>query len=212
MEVTNTNDFGASGMFLAQGENRVIAGRTAENQLTYQRRSTVCLEWEGNRIRRKRQCQLPADYHSVATRMIEIDPSGAEIVVVDSHGHLQIYRVDYRNTSLVWQTPPIFGEGVAVGDLNGDNVPEIVATTGNFPPVALPGDTLAHAAAAEFYEQFVILEKTDNLYAAAWKSPPLEGKIVDLKIADVDNDDQNELIICLQNRKGSQIQLYAATR
>ena len=44
-----------------------------------------------------------------------------------------------------------------------------------------------------------------------WRSPLLNGQIVDMKIADADNDDLPELIICLRNQKGSQIQFYAIT-
>ena len=143
--------------------------------------------------------------------MIDIDPAACEMVVVNSEGYVRVYRVDNKTTNLVWQTPPLYGEGVAVGDLNGDNVPEIVATVGDFPPFASPTDTSVLADAAELYDPFVILEKQNDLYADRWKSPPLEGKIVDLKIADADNDDQNELIVCLQSRKGSRIQLYAVT-
>ena len=55
----------------------------------------------------------------------------------------------------------------------------------------------------EPYDQFVVLEKRDGLYAIAWKSSLLDGKIVDLKIGDSDNDDRDELILCLRNRSGS---------
>ena len=60
-EITNTDDLGAPGMFLAQGENRLIVGRTAADGLTYQGRSTVCLEWQGDRIRLKHPCPLDVD-------------------------------------------------------------------------------------------------------------------------------------------------------
>ena len=78
-------------------------------------------------------------------------------------------------------------------------MPEIVGTVKDLP------DTIA------FSDQFIILERKGDLYVEGWKSPLLDGQIVDMKIADADNDDREELIVCLRSRKGSQIQLYAAT-
>ena len=63
----------------------------------------------------------------------------------------------------------------------------------------------------ELSDQFIILEKKGDLYVESWRSPLLDGQIVDMKIADADNDDLPELIICLRSQKGSQIQLYVAT-
>ncbi len=190
-------------MFLAHGEDFFIAAETAVHQRDYTGKSTVCFEWRADGTLLSQPCPLPVDYHSVATDVMggDSDARGSEIFVVDLEGHLQAYQVDMNTTILSWQTPPLFGEGVAVGDLNGDDIPEIVVTTGN----------TQNQPDGELYDQFVILEKKSDLYTVGWTSNFLNGKIVDLKIGDADNDDQNELILALRNRQGSQILLYVAS-
>ena len=87
-----------------------------------------------------------------------------------------------------------------IGDLNGDGTPEIVGTVKNLP------------STREFSDQFIILEQKGDLYVEGWRSPLLDGQIVDMKIADADNDDLPELVVCLRGPEGSQIQLYAVTK
>ena len=191
--------FAEDSVCLAQGGERLIFGETDANQLTYRGQSTSCWVWRMGKIHLKHPCPLPVNYHSIATYVIAIDRFTSEVAVVDLEGHLQIYRIDNNTTRLLWQTPPIFGEGVAVGDLNGDGTPEIIGTVKN-PPSTL-----------EFADQFIILEQKGDLYVEGWRSPLLKGQIVDMKIADADNDDLPELVVCLRSQKGSQIQLYAVT-
>ena len=192
--------FAEDSVFLAQGGERLIFGETDANQLTYRGQLTRCWVWRMGKIHLKHPCPLPIDYHSIATRVVAIDRSTSEVAVVDLEGHLQVYHIDNNTTQLLWQTPPIFGEGIAIGDLNGDSTPEIVGTVKNLP------------STLEFSDQFIILEKKGDLYAEGWRSPLLDGRIVDMKIADADNDDLPELIVCLRNQKGSQIQFYAVTK
>ena len=185
---------------LAQGGERIIFGETDANQLMYRGQSTSCWVWRTGKIHLKHPCPLPVDYHSIATRVIAIDRFTSEVAVIDLEGHLQIYHIDNNTTQLSWQTPPIFGEGIAVGDLNGDGTPEIVGTVKELP------------STLELLDQFIILEKKGDLYVEGWRSPLLDGQIVDIKIADADNDDLPELIVCLRSQKGTQIQLYMATK
>ncbi len=144
-------------MFLVQGREWLIVGKTTADQLTYRGRSTNCWVWRAGKIHLKHPCRLPVDYHSIATRMAEIHQSTSEIAIVDLDGHLQVYHIDKSTPRLVWQTPPIFGEGLAVGDLNGDGVPEIVGAVKDLP------ETI------EFSDQFIILERKGSqiqLYGA----------------------------------------------
>ena len=121
--------------------------------------------------------------------------------MIDSDGHLRAYHIDPKTARLLWQTPPLFGEGIAIGDLDGDAIFEIATSLSA--PVELPS--------GELRDQFVVLENRHGVYTIVWKSPLLDGKIVDLKIDDADNDDRNEVILCLRNRSGTQIRLYVAT-
>ena len=191
--------FAEDSVLLAQGGERLIFGETDANQLTYRGQSTRCWMWRMGKIHLKHPCPLPVDYHSIATHVVAINRSTSEVAVVDLEGHLQIYHIDNNTTQLSWQTPPIFGEGVAIGDLDGDNIPEIVGTVKDLPTTL------------EFSDQFIILEQKGDLYVEAWRSPLLSGQIVDMKIADADNDDLPELIVCLRSQEGSQIQFYAVT-
>ena len=186
-------------IYLAQGGERMVFGETDANQLMYRGQSTSCWVWRMGKIHLKHPCPLPVDYHSIATRVIAIDRFTSEVAVIDLEGHLQIYHIDNNTTRLSWQTPPIFGEGIAVGDLNRDGTPEIVGTVKDLP------------STLELSDQFIILEKKGDLYVEGWRSPLLDGQIVDMKIADADNDDLPELIICLRSQKGSQIQFYTVT-
>ena len=192
--------FAEDSVCLAQGGERLIFGETDPNQLGYRGPLTSCWVWRMGKIHLKHPCPLPVDYHSIATRVTAIDRSTSEVAVVDLEGHLQVYHIDHNTTRLSWQTPPIFGEGLAIGDLNGDDTPEIVGTVKNLP------------STLEFSDQFIILEQKGDLYVEGWRSPLLGGKIVDMKIADADNDDLPELIICLRSQEGSQIQFYATTK
>ena len=192
--------FADDSVCLAQGGERLIFGKTDANQLTYRGRSTSCWVWRMGKIHLKHPCPLPVDYHSIATHVMAIDRSTSEVAVVDLEGHLQIYHVDNNTTQLSWQTPPIFGEGLSIGDLNGDGIPEIVGTVKNLP------------STLEFSDQFIILEQKGDLYVEGWRSPLLDGRIVDMKIADADNDDLPELIVCLRDQKGSRIQFYVVTK
>ncbi len=192
--------FAEDSVCLAQGAERLIFGETDANQLTYRGQSTRCWVWRMGKIHLKHPCPLPVDYHSIATHVGAIDRSTSEVAVVDLEGHLQIYHIDNNTTQLSWQTPPIFGEGVTIGDLNGDGTPEIVGTVKNLP------------STLEFSDQFIILEQKGDLYVEGWRSSLLDGRIMDMKIADADNDDLPELIICLRNQKGSQIQFYVVTK
>ena len=192
--------FAEDSVLLAQGGERLIFGKTDANQLTYRGQATNCWVWRTGKIHLKHPCPLPVDYHSVATHVVAIDRSTSEVAVVDLEGHLQIYHIDNNTTQLSWQTPPIFGEGITIGDLNGDGTPEIIGTVKNLP------------STLEFSDQFIILEKKGYLYVEGWRSPLLDGQIVDMKIADADNDDLPELIVCLRNQKGTQIQFYTANK
>ena len=199
-EANEVTTFAEDSVCLAQGGERLIFGETDPDQLTYRGQLTSCWVWRMGKIHLKHPCPLPVDYHSIATHVVAIDRSTSEVAVVDLEGHLQIYRIDNNTTQLSWQTPPIFGEGIAIGDMNGDGTPEIVGTVKNLP------------STLEFSDQFIILEQKGDLYVEAWRSPLLEGQITDMKIADADNDDLPELVVCLRNQKGSQIQFYAVTK
>ena len=192
--------FAEDSVCLAQGGERLIFGETDSNQLAYRGSLTSCWVWRMGKIHLKHPCPLPVDYHSIATHVIAIDRSTSEVAVVDLEGHLQIYPIDNNTTRLSWQTPHVFGEGIVIGDLNGDSTPEIVGTVKNLP------------STLEFSDQFIILEQKGDLYVEGWRSPLLGGQIVDMKIADADNDDLPELVVCLHNEQGSQIQFYAVTK
>ncbi len=199
-EDTVITTFAEESVCIAQGGERLIFGETDTNQLTYRGQSTRCWVWRMGKIHLKHPCPLPVDYHSIATHVIAIDRFTSEVAVVDLEGHLQIYRIDNNTTQLLWQTPPIFGEGIVVGDLNGDGTPEVVGTVKNLPTTR------------ELSDQFIILQQKGDLYVEAWRSPLLDGQILDMKIADVDNDDLPELVLCLRGQKGSQIQFYGTTQ
>ena len=193
-----------SPMLVAYGEDFFLAARTATNRSDYEVDSTVFFVRDAEGNQGTQPSALRVNYHSVAPRILSADSSNrsGEIVMIDSDGHLRAYHIDLQTARLLWQTPPLFGEGIAVGDLNGDAISEI-ATTLSTPDGVQDG---------EFHDQFVILERRQGLYNIAWKSPLFDGKIVDLKIDDSDNDDRDELILCLRSRNGSQIRLYAATK
>ena len=199
-EDTEVTTFAENSVLLAQGGERLIFGETDADQLTYRGQLTRCWVWRMGKIHLKHPCPLPVDYHSIATHVVAIDRSTSEVAVVGLEGHLQIYHIDNNTTQLSWQTPPIFGEGVAIGDMNGDSTPEIVGTVKNLP------------STLDFSDQFIILEQKGDLYVEAWRSPLLNGQIMDMKIADADNDDLPELVVCLRSQKGSQIQFYAVTK
>ncbi|MDE0043375.1 MAG: hypothetical protein OXT74_15155, partial [Candidatus Poribacteria bacterium] len=192
-----------SPMLIAHGADFFLAAKTATDSSNYEANSTVFLVRNAKGNQGTQPSALSVNYHSVAPRIlnaISSDRSG-EIVMVDSEGHLRAYRIDLQTARLLWQTPPLFGEGIAIGDLDGDAAFEI-ATSLSAPMEVQNG---------ELRDQFVILENRHGLYTIVWKSPLLDGKIVDLKIDDADNDDSNEVVLCLRNRRGSQIRLYAAT-
>jgi len=96
--------------------------------------------------------------------MINIDRNSGEIAVVHPAGHLQIYRIDDRTTRLAWQTPAIFDEGVAVGNLNGDGVPEIVGTVHHLPRLTSLEGSLDTADSVKLFDQFILLQRKGNLY------------------------------------------------
>ncbi len=192
-----------SPMLVAHGADFFLAAKVAANSSNYTADSTVFLVRNMKGAQGTQPSALRVNYHSVAPRILNAnaaDRSG-EIVLIDSDGNLRAYYIDTRVARLLWKTPPLFGEGVAVGDLDGDAAFEI-ATSVNSP---------AEVGSGEPQDQFVILKSRQGLYTIAWKSPLIDGKIVDLKIDDADNDDRNEVILCLRNRNGSQIRLYAAT-
>ena len=193
-----------SPMLVAHGANFFLAAKTAANQSAYEADSTVFFVRDAKGNQGTQPSALRVNYHSVATCILNANSSdrSGEIVMIDSDGHLRAYRIDPQTARLLWQTPPLFGEGIAVGDLDGDAISEIATTLSA--PAEVPN--------GELHDRFVILEKRHGLYTIAWRSPLLDGKIVDLKIDDADNDDRDELVLCLRNRNGSQIRLYAATR
>ena len=192
-----------SPMLVAHGADFFLAAKVAANLSNYTADSTVFLVRNVKGAQGTQPSGLRVNYHSIAPRILNAnaaDRSG-EIVLIDSDGNLRAYYIDPRVARLLWQTPPLFGEGVAVGDLDGDAAFEIVTSV----------NTPAEVGNGEPQDQFVILESRQGLYTIAWRSPLIDGKIVDLKIDDADNDDRNEVILCLRNRNGSQIRLYAAT-
>ncbi len=192
-----------SPMLVAHATDFFLAAKTATNHSNYEASSTVFVIRDARGNQGTQPSALRVDYHSIAPRILKADPSNrsGEIVMVDSEGHLKMYYINPQTSRLLWQTPPLFGEGIAVGDLDGDDTPEIAATL--TVPTEIQNGGL--------YDQFAILGEGEGLYTIAWKSPLLDGKIVDLKIDDADNDDRNEVVLCIRNRSGSQIRLYAAT-
>ena len=192
-----------SPMLVAHGADFFLAAKIAANSSNYGADSTVFLvrNTEGNQG--TQPSALSVNYHSIAPRILNANSSNrsGDIVMIDSDGHLRAYHIDPQTARLLWQTPPLFGERIAVGNLNGDAVFEIATSL----------SATAEVQSGEFQDQFVILENRHGLYTIVWKSPLLDGKIVDLKIDDADNDDRNEVVLCLRNRNGSQIRLYAAT-
>lgn len=192
-----------SPMLVARGTDFFLAAKTTTNQSNYEASSTVFVIRDARGNQGTQPSALRVDYHSIAPRILNANSANrsGEIVMIDADGHLRMYHINPQTSRLLWQTPPLFGEGIAVGDLDGDDTPEIAATL-NVPTKLQNG---------ELYDQFVILGNRQGLYTIAWRSPLFDGKIVDLKIDDADNDDRNEVVLCLRNRSGSQIQLYAAT-
>lgn len=193
-----------SPMLVAHGANFFLAAKTDKHNANYEGKSTVFFVRDVKGNQGTQPSALRVNYHSVASRILDADSSNrsGEIVMIDSDGHLRAYRIDPRSARLLWQTPPLFGEGIAVGDLNGDATVEIAATLATDP----------EGANGVLRDRFVILEERDGLYTIVWMGPSFEGKIVDLKIDDADNDDKHELVICLRNLSGSQIRLYAAAK
>ncbi len=193
-----------SPMLVAHGADFFLAATVAANSSNYTSDSTVFLVRNVKGGQGTQPSALRVNYHSIAPRIL--NPNAAnrsgEIVLIDSEGNLRAYYIDPQVARLLWQTPPLFGEGIAVGDLDGDAEYEIVTSV----------NTPAEVGNSETQDQFVILENRQGLYNIAWRSPLIDGKIVDLKIDDADNDDRNEVILCLRNRSGSQIRLYAATK
>ena len=193
-----------SPMLVAHGTDFFLAAKTMANQSNYQAGSTVFVIRDSRGNQGTQPSALHVDYHSVATQILNansLNRSG-EIAMIDVDGHLRMYHINPQTARLLWQTPPLFGEGITVGDLNGDDIPEIAAT------LNVPADLQNGVP----QDQFVILGKMHGLYTIAWRSPLFDGKIVDMKIDDADNDDKNELILCWRSLSGSQIRLYAATK
>lgn len=192
-----------SPMLVAHGADFFLAAKTSMNKSNYEVGSTVFVIRDAKGNQGTQPSALQVDYHSVAARILNANSSdrSGKIVMIDSDGHLRMYHINPQTARLLWQTPPLFGEGITVGDLNGDEIPEIATT------LSIP----AELQNGELQDQFVILGKKEGLYTIAWKSPLFDGKIIDLKIDDADNDDRNEVILCLRNRSGSQIRLYTAT-
>ena len=192
-----------SPMLVAHGADFFLAAKTETDSSNYEANSTVFLVRNAKGDRGTQPSALRVNYHSVAPRILSADSSNrsGEIVMIDSDGHLRAYHIDPKTARLLWQTPPLFGEGIAIGDLDGNAIFEIATSLSA--PVELPS--------GELRDQFVILENRHGLYTIVWKSPLLNGKIVDLKIDDADNDDRDELILCLRSRSGTQIRLYVAT-
>ena len=193
-----------SPMLVAHGADFFLAAETGTNQSGYAADSTVFFVRDAKGSQGTQPTALQVNYHSVASRILDANASNrsGEIFMIDSDGHLRAYRINPQAARLLWQTPPLFGEGIVVGDLNGDAISEIATT------LSAPGETQN----GELHDQFAILERRGGLYTIAWESPLIDGKIVDMKINDADNDDRDELIVCLRNRSGSQIRLYAATK
>ena len=192
-----------SPMLVAHGADFFLAAKIPANSSNYRADSTVFLIRNAEGNQGTQPSALSVNYHSIAPRILNADPSNrsGEIVMIDSDGHLRAYHIDPQTARLLWQTPPLFGERITVGDLDGDAVFEIATSL----------NETAGVQSGEFQDQFVILGNRHGLYTIVWKSPLLDGKIVDLKIDDADNDDRNEVVLCLRNRSGSQIRLYAAT-
>ena len=186
-------------MFLAQAGARLVVGEAVDG-LIYQGSTTACWVWREKRIGFKHPCALPVDYHTVAVGQANPSSTADTVVTVDTTGHLRVYEVESSRVHQIWQSPPIFGKGLAIGDLNGDGVPEIVGTAKDLPATPTVSD------------QFIILERTGAIYGESWRSPLLDGEIVDMQTGDVDNDHRNELVISLRTQRGGQIVVYEATQ
>ena len=132
---------------------------------------------------------MPQDYHALWIANVDDTPE-QEYLLINLHGSLCVYH-HTDDFELWWQSPPYFGTALAVGDLDGNQYPEIVCTS----------------KASDQTDQISILEWDGQFYTqrAQWDMP---GPVQAMTIGDVNNDDIEELLVVVDHPLGSMLYLY----
>lgn len=189
-ESSSQRDF----MIVARNKSEFIATYPLTAKRDYfSGEKTLIFRLKDSKIESSKPCPIPVDYHSIAFNFVD-NTSEPKCAVIDEFGHLRIYKPDLLEPELIYQSLPVFGKGIAVGDLDSNGINEIVTTSGK----------------SDQYDKFFIIEWDNGLYTKKWESPQLDGQIADLVIADADNDDNPELLVCIQKESGTRILLYSA--
>ncbi len=135
---------------------------------------------------------MPENYRALCVANVDDSPE-EESILINRDGNLCVYRQQDDRFEKWWQSPPVFGSTISVGDLDGNHLAEIVCSGKD----------------SEFTDDLSILEWDGVTYSmkATWT---MDGQIQDIEIADINNDDVDELIVLLNRPLGSIVYLYHA--
>ena len=191
-------------MFLHVGSNGITGSRFLEYRGCFSGEQTARLAVRKGAINAAEKQAIASDYNSLNIGSTD-DDDEPEVVVVDHLGHVKIFTQSATQLNLVYQSNPIFGVGLAIIDLDGNGINEIVCSAGTY-------ESSVHGVNRPFQDNIFVLEWDGDTYSKKWKSQTFEGSITDFTAADVDNDDILELVVCVRTRIGIEIRLYAANK
>jgi hypothetical protein len=134
---------------------------------------------------------LPADYYSIGISDIN-SADGKEWITVDTENIMNVYT---ENMDPLWKSTMNFGSGIAIADLDKNNINEIIITS------AIPQGK---------EDCLIILEWDGNTYAKKWESKAINGSITAICVGDPNNDGVDELITAIYNQGKSEILFYTA--